>query len=113
MTPNHIGDRRPAIASPRSRGDLKPLGHAVPTVLDAILCSAPLSDGKVTFAWSVAVGPAVVRATTVKLDRGVLLVDTASPQWAREIRRSSYMILKRLKLYLGDALVERIEVRSA
>jgi len=76
-----------------------------------LLRGAPLSDGKVTFAWKAAVGPALERVTSVKLERGVLLVETASPHWAREIRRSSGVILPRLKSLLGDRTVTRIEIR--
>ena len=77
-----------------------------------LLRGEPLSDGKVTFAWNAAVGPALERVTNVKLERGVLLVETASPHWSREIHRSSGVILKRLKSLLGDGTVTRIEVRT-
>jgi hypothetical protein len=43
----------------------------------------------------------------------VLLVETASPQWSREVMRSSPVILKRLRAFLGANTVERIEVRRA
>ena len=86
--------------------------HAVPGALMELLRGAPLSDGKVTFAWNAAVGPALERVTNVKLERGVLLVETASPQWSREIHRSSGVILKRLKSLLGDGTVIRLEVRT-
>ena len=77
-----------------------------------LLRAAPLSDGKVTFAWNAAVGPALERATTVKLERGVLIVDAASAQWSREIRRSSSVILLRLQSLLGRDTVRKLEVRS-
>ena len=76
-----------------------------------LLRGTPLSDGKVTFAWKAAVGPAIERVTTVKLERKVLLVETASAQWSREVMRSSPVILKRLQSLLGEDTVERIEVR--
>jgi predicted nucleic acid-binding Zn ribbon protein len=72
----------------------------------------PLSSGKVEFAWSAAVGPAVARVTTVKLEDRVLIVEAASDQWIREVRRSSGMILPRLRTLLGDDVIERIEVRT-
>jgi predicted nucleic acid-binding Zn ribbon protein len=43
----------------------------------------------------------------------VLLVDTTSAEWSREIMRSSPVILKKLQELLGDRVVERIEVRRA
>jgi len=91
---------------------MRPLIHALPGALTELLKAAPLSDGKVTFAWRAAVGPALERVTAVKLERGVLIVETSGAQWSREIRRSSGMILTRLKTLLGDGTVTRIEVRT-
>ncbi len=84
----------------------------MPGALMELLRDSPLSDGKVTFAWNAAVGPAIERVTHVKLERRVLLVETASAQWSKEIMRSSTVILKRLHSLLGD-IVDRIEVRRA
>jgi len=92
---------------------MRPLAHALPGALVELLDAAPLSDGKVNFAWSAAVGPALDRATAVKLERRVLIVETASAQWSREIMRSSPLILKRLQALLGAAVVEKIEIRRA
>jgi len=85
----------------------------VPGAIAEILRAAPLSDGKVNFAWRAAVGPALERVTAVKLEHRVLIVETASPQWSREIMRSSAMILQRLQAFLGAGAVEAIEVRRA
>jgi predicted nucleic acid-binding Zn ribbon protein len=92
---------------------MRPLAHAVPGALLTLLRDAPLSNGKVGFAWRAAVGPALARATSVRLEGVVLLVDATTPQWAREIGRSSATILKRLQELLGVEAVERIEVRRA
>jgi len=89
------------------------LTHAVPGALMQLLRDAPLSDGKVGFAWRAAVGPALGRATAIKLDQRVLIVETTSAQWSREVMRSSPMILQRLHDLLGEGTVERIEVRRA
>jgi predicted nucleic acid-binding Zn ribbon protein len=91
---------------------MRPLAHAVPAALQQLLRPAPLSEGKVAFAWNAAVGPAVARATAVKLCEGVLIVETSSVQWAREIRRSSGVILSRLQALLGDDIVTSISVRT-
>ena len=91
---------------------MRPLTHAVPGALLLLLRNAPLSDGKVAFAWGAAVGPAVARATRVKLEAGVLIVETASRQWAREVERSSPVIMHRLQSYLGDESISRLEVRT-
>ena len=92
---------------------MRPLTHAVPGALIQLLRDTPLSDGKVGFAWRAAVGPALERATHVKRDGKVLIVETSSAQWSREVMRSSPMILKRLQLLLGDGTVTSIEVRRA
>ena len=89
-----------------------PLAHMVPAALSELLRTAPLSDGKVEFAWRTVVGPAIGRATRVKIERGVLIVETTSTQWAREVRRSSAMILRRLRDFLGKDAVTSISVRE-
>jgi len=91
---------------------MRPLAHVVPSALRVLLRDAPLSQGKVGFAWRAAVGAAVGRATEVRLDGTVLVVTTTSAQWSREVKRSSPMILRRLGELLGANVVERIEVRN-
>ena len=91
---------------------VRPLTHALPGALRLLLQQMPLSSGKVDFAWTAAVGPAVARATAVKLENGLLIVETTSAQWTAEIRRSSPVILERLRSLLNDQAIERIEVRS-
>ena len=77
-----------------------------------LLRTAPLSDGKVAFAWRAVVGPALERATAVKLEGHVLIVETSSAQWSREVRRSSSMILARLQSFLGKDTVTSISIRA-
>jgi predicted nucleic acid-binding Zn ribbon protein len=91
---------------------MRPLSQAVPGAVANLLREAPLSDGKVAFAWKVAVGPAMERATAIKLDGTVLIVDVPNVQWAREIRRSSGVILSRLGALLGRDTVTELKVRS-
>ena len=92
---------------------MRPIAQALPGALVELLKAAPLSDGKVSFAWRAAVGPVLERVTAVKLEGRVLLVDTQSPQWSHEIMRLSSVILRRLQAFLGPDVVERIEVRRA
>jgi hypothetical protein len=84
----------------------------LPGALRLLLQQMPLSSGKVEFAWTAAVGPAVARATAVKLESGVLIVETTSAQWTTEIRRATPVILERLRSLLDDQTIERIDVRS-
>jgi len=90
-----------------------PISAGLPGALVELLRGSPLSDGKVTFAWKAAVGPAIERVSHVKLERKVLLVETASAQWSQEVMRSSPVILRRLQALLGADAIERIEVRRA
>jgi predicted nucleic acid-binding Zn ribbon protein len=91
---------------------VRPLNSALPGALAELLKGAPLSQGKVSFAWRAAVGPALERETSVRLERGTLIVDAASKQWAREVRRSSSIILSRLQNLLGNDAVSEIAVRE-
>jgi predicted nucleic acid-binding Zn ribbon protein len=83
----------------------------MPGALAALLREAPLSREKVAFAWKAAVGPAIDRVSAVRLEGSTLLVDVASPEWAREVRRMSSVILPRLQTLLGRDTVAAIEVR--
>ena len=91
---------------------MRPLSHALPGALAALLSETPMSDGKVDFAWRAAVGSVVGRATAVKLEGGTLIVETNSHEWAREIRRSAGTILPRLQTLLGREAIARIDVRA-
>ena len=92
---------------------MKPLAHAVPGALAHLLRATPMSPGKIDFAWKAAVGPAMQRVTSVRLENGLLLVEAASEPWGREVSRSSRVILTRLQTLLGEDVVTRIEVRRA
>ena len=85
-----------------------PIRRVIPDALADVVRRAPLCPEKVAFAWADAVGPALQRVTAVRLDeRGVLHV-TADTQWAREVRRLSPVILKRLQRLLGRDVVVSI-----
>src|SRR5580704_2740397 len=91
---------------------MRPLTHALPGAIAELLRDVPISNGKVDFAWRVAVGSSVERVTTVRLDGCILLVFAEDKHWAREITRSSGVILARLQTLLGQATVNRMEVRE-
>ncbi len=91
---------------------MRPLNSALPGALAEFLKDAPLSPGKVSFAWRAAVGAALERETNVRLEGGTLVVDAASAQWAREVRRSSSIILRRLQSLLGQDAVSSLTVRE-
>ena len=88
-----------------------PAHRVIPTVLAQIIRPAPLSAEKVDFAWRTSVGPAVSRATAVRLDeRGVLVVTAQDAQWQREVERSLGLIRSRLEALLGPAVIQRVEI---
>jgi predicted nucleic acid-binding Zn ribbon protein len=91
---------------------VRPIQQALPGALAEIMRAAPLSAGKVDFAWRAAVGSAVERVTAVRLEGRVLLVEATSTAWAREVIRSSPVILARLQTLLGKETVAAITVRE-
>jgi predicted nucleic acid-binding Zn ribbon protein len=91
---------------------MRPLSSAVPGALAELLRGAPLSPGKVTFAWRAAVGPALERETSVRLEGTTLVVDAATRQWAQEIRRASSTIMARMHTLLGPDAVKELTVRE-
>ena len=89
---------------------MKPLSTLANAVLPALVARAPLTPEKVTFAWSVSVGPAIQRATDVRLRGGVLDVRASDPAWIREIERSRDLILTRVQHVLGHDVVRSISI---
>jgi predicted nucleic acid-binding Zn ribbon protein len=94
-----------------TRVTMQPIGQVLPQALASIVRQAPLSPGKIDFAWRSAVGAAMARAGAVRLEDGVLLVDTQSRQWASAIMRASPLILSRLQNVLGSDTVLEIRLR--
>jgi len=70
-------------------------------VLAGILRRQPSSAARTSFAWQLAVGPAVARATTVALVDGMLRVRACDERWEREIERVGGMVLARMQQLLG------------
>jgi hypothetical protein len=91
---------------------MRPLTQALPGAVTELLRGVPTSAGKVSFAWRVAVGTGVERVSAVRLDARTLLVDVTDQRWAREIARSSPVILARLQSLLGHETINRIVVRE-
>ena len=88
--------------------------QVMPAVVAEVVRKAPLTDDKVTFAWRLAVGPAVDRATRVRLDaQGTLHVAAEAPAWLDGVRQSIGLIRSRLAHYLGEDAVKRISYKDA
>ena len=91
---------------------MNPLSAVVPRAIASLLGEAALSPGKVQFAWAVVVGPAVQRATAVRLEQGVLIVEASSAQWSREVARSARVIVPRMQALLGADAVTTLQIRT-
>jgi hypothetical protein len=71
-----------------------------------------LTPEKVQFAWRLSVGPAIDRATRVRL-AGATLVVNGEPQWLKEIERSKALIVRRLQRVLGDSVVRTLSCSAS
>jgi len=91
---------------------MRPLNQALPGALTELLRTAPLSHGKVAFAWRATVGAAMERVTTVRLVGDRLVVDASTPEWRREVARSSALILSRMQTLLGADAIASIAVNA-
>lgn len=84
--------------------------QVLPGVVAEVVRKAPLTDAKVAFAWRLAVGPALDKATTVRLGAdGTLHVTAESNAWLDSVRASVGLIRSRLAHYLGDEAIKRID----
>ena len=83
----------------------------MPAVLADVIRKAPLTDEKVAFAWRLAVGPAVDKATTVRLaPNGILYVKADAPAWNDAIGKSLGLIRSRLAHFLGETTVKSVDL---
>jgi predicted nucleic acid-binding Zn ribbon protein len=86
--------------------------RVIPEALAGILRKAPLSDGKIAFAWRSAVGPAMDRGTSVTLRDRVLHVMVKDAAWGREVQRSEALIHARLEGLLGPDVVRGLRIEN-
>jgi predicted nucleic acid-binding Zn ribbon protein len=89
-----------------------PVQTIATAVLADIIRRQPASKERTAFAWSVAVGPALARATTVELRNARLVVTARDGHWARELERARDTILPRLQLLLGKDAVKGIYINA-
>jgi hypothetical protein len=84
--------------------------RVLPDTLSEIVRRQPLTQDKVDFAWRTAVGSALARVSSARLDgHGTLRVRTDDERWTREIERGRDVIRARLDRLLGEDL-KRVEV---
>lgn len=89
-----------------------PIQQFSPGVLAEIVRRQPASKERTVFAWQVAVGPALARATTVEIVEGVLLVCARDAYWEREVSRAVPTILARMQHLIGPDSVKQITVHK-
>ena len=82
------------------------------SVLAQIVRRQPPSPARTNFAWQLAVGQAVARATTVQLTDGVLAVRAVDRRWLREIDPMRRAVLEKLQQILGKDQIVRIDLGS-
>jgi predicted nucleic acid-binding Zn ribbon protein len=87
-----------------------PLQNFATGVIAEVIRRQPPSPERTSFAWQIAVGPALARSTRVELREGILTVQTRDTRWPPEIKRSAETILARLQHLLGPTAVTRIEI---
>jgi predicted nucleic acid-binding Zn ribbon protein len=90
---------------------MEPLQHFVNAAIASIVRPAPLSAEKVLFAWRLAVGPALARATRVTLsDTGAVEAAVDTQHWGDELERSAPLVLERMRNLIGEDVVNRIDI---
>ena len=80
------------------------------SVLVEIVRRQPASKERNTFAWQLAVGPALARVTTVELSGGVLSVHAVDRRWGHEIERAREAVLQKMQHLLGPSEVTRLKI---
>jgi hypothetical protein len=90
-----------------------PLRSASTRALQSLLNDQPVTAAKVIFAWQVAAGPAMSRATSPSWsDDGTLRVHARDAAWRHEVVRARAMIAQRLGQLLGPDVVKKIVVEE-
>lgn len=89
-----------------------PVQTIASSVLAEVIRRQPASKERTAFAWAVAVGPALARATTVEVRNNNLIVTARDTQWARELERARDTILARVQLLLGKDAVKGLYINA-
>ena len=89
-----------------------PVQDVIPTTLAELIRKAPFTTEKVAFAWRLAVGQVVARATTIALRDHVLHVVAKDLPWRREIERNTTVIRTRLDGLLGPGVIREVRVEN-
>jgi hypothetical protein len=81
------------------------------SVLSDLLKQQPDTPAKVVFAWRIAAGPALARATRASWEPGgTLRLEPDSAAWHREVVRAQPIVAARLRELLGGDVVKKISI---
>jgi predicted nucleic acid-binding Zn ribbon protein len=90
-----------------------PIQSFATAVLVEAIRRQPASKERTAFAWQLAVGPALARATTVELDdKGVLAIRSRDARWLRELERAKPAVLQKMQDLLGKDQVTRLRLQK-
>jgi hypothetical protein len=82
--------------------------------LRLLLDAQPTTGAKVAFAWTIAAGPSLARASTISWsETGTLHVRPRTDAWRREIVRARPVITQRVAALLGPDVIRRIAVADS
>src|SRR5512134_337096 len=91
---------------------VEPLNRSATRAIQTLLGGQPNTAAKVAFAWTIAAGTALGRASTPTWSTdGTLVVRAASEHWRRELDRARPLIVERLRDLLGPDVVRKVVVK--
>jgi predicted nucleic acid-binding Zn ribbon protein len=90
---------------------MRPIQTLAGGVLAEVVRRQPASPARTTFAWQLAVGPALARVTSVEMEGTILRVRASDERWLKEIDRAKAVILPKLQQLLGEDAVTNISAR--
>lgn len=90
---------------------MEPLSFTAKSALRHILDGQPATGAKVGFAWTMAAGPALARATEHEWrPGGVLVVRARTEAWLKELRRARPVLAERLADLLGPETIKQFVI---
>jgi hypothetical protein len=93
---------------------MQPVRDTATAALRMMLIDQPTNAAKVAFAWQIAAGAAMVRATEIAWSPdGTLRVRARDAAWRREIQHARPVLAERLGYLLGADIVRAIVVSDA
>ena len=91
--------------------DVHSIRETASSALGDLLRHQPDTAAKVVFAWHIAAGPTLARATSASWrDDGTLRVEASSAAWHREVVRAKPLLVRRLQQLLGPDVVKNVTV---